>query len=177
MKHWLLFIFTFLLFSSCKPSEARRPVSNNSGSFIDASIERNKQLNNREYTQIEAFITDSDKPFQSSEYGFWYAYNTKTTTNTQTPKFGDLVQYTYALKTLEGQVIYNDTELETQTYYIDQQELFSGLREGLKLMKEGESVTFIFPSQKAYGYYGDLNKIGSNVPLICDVSLLKLTNN
>ena len=155
MKHWLLFIFTFLLFSSCKPSEARRPVSNNSGSFIDASIERNKQLNNREYTQIEAFIKDSDKPFQSSEYGFWYAYNTKIETNTQTPKFGDLVQYTYALKTLEGQVIYNDTELETQTYYIDQQELFSGLREGLKLMKEGESVTFIFPSQKAYGYYGD----------------------
>ena len=54
---------------------------------------------------------------------------------------------------------------------------FSGLREGLKLMKEGESITFIFPSQKAYGYYGDENKIGRNVPLICEVSLLKLTNN
>ena len=177
MKYPLLVIFTLLLFVSCKPSEARRPVSNNSGSFIDASIERNKQLNNREYAQIEAFITDSDKPFVSSQNGFWYAYNTKIETNTQTPEFGDLVEYTYALKTLEGQVIYNDKELETQTYYIDQQELFSGLREGLKLMKEGESITFLFPSQKAYGYYGDLDKIGSNVPLVCDVSLLKLTNN
>ena len=44
-------------------------------------------------------------------------------------------------------------------------------------MKEGESITFLFPSQKAYGYYGDEEKIGSNVPLVCDVSLLKLTNN
>ena len=60
---------------------------------------------------------------------------------------------------------------------MDQQELFSGLREGLKLMKEGESISFIFPSQKAYGYYGDSDKIGPNVPLICDVSLLKLTTN
>jgi FKBP-type peptidyl-prolyl cis-trans isomerase len=40
-------------------------------------------------------------------------------------------------------------------------------------MKEGESITFIFPSQKAYGYYGDNDQIGRNVPLICEVSLLK----
>ena len=177
MKHPLLVIFTLLLFSSCKPSEGRRPVSNNSGSFIDASIERNKQLNNREYAQIEAFIKDSEKSFQSSQNGFWYTYNTKIETNNKTPEFGDLVQYTYALKDLKGQEIYPAKEIETQSYYIDQQELFSGLREGLKLMKEGESITFLFPSQKAYGYYGDLDKIGSNVPLICDVSLLKLTNN
>ncbi|MDA9970237.1 gliding motility-associated peptidyl-prolyl isomerase GldI [Flavobacteriaceae bacterium] len=177
MKHSLLFIFTFLIFVSCKPSQARRPISNNSGSFIDASIERNKQLNNREYAQIETYIVGSDKPFMASEYGFWYAYNTKIETNLQTPKFGDLVQYTYALKDLKGKVIYPAKELESQSYYMDQQELFSGLREGLKLMKEGESITFLFPSQKAYGYYGDLDKIGSNVPLICDVSLLKLTNN
>ena len=177
MKPTLFFILTFLIFVSCKPSEARRPLSNNSGSFIDSSIERNKQLNNREYAQIEVYIQDSEKPFQSSEYGFWYAYNIQIETDTQTPKFGDLVHYDFVLKTLEGQVIYPDKKLETQRYYIDQQELFSGLREGLKLMKEGESITFIFPSQKAYGYYGDENKIGSNVPLICDVSLLKLTNN
>ena len=177
MKHNLFFILITSLFFSCKPSEARRPISNNSGSFIDASIERNKQLNNREYTQIDAFIKESGKPYLSSEFGFWYAYNTKIETKTQTPIFGDLVHYTQSLKTLDGQEIYSENELETQTYYIDQQELFSGLREGLKLMKEGESITFLFPSQKAYGYYGDEHKIGSNVPLICEVSLLKLSKN
>jgi gliding motility-associated peptidyl-prolyl isomerase len=177
MKYALLFMLTISLVFSCKPSEARRPISNNSGSFIDASIERNKQLNNKEYAQIDAFIKNSKKPFTPSEFGFWYTYNTKIETNTKTPIFGDLVQYTHSLKTLDGQVIYSSNESEIKTYYIDQQELFSGLREGLKLMKEGESITFLFPSQKAYGYYGDDNKIGSNVPLICDVSLVKLTKN
>lgn len=177
MKPTLLFILTSLFFVSCKPSEARRPLSRNSGSFIDSSIERNKQLNNREYAQIEDYIKNSEKPFQSSEHGFWYAYNIQRETLTQTPKFGDLVHFDYVLKTLQDQIIYPNKKKETQRYYVDQQELFSGLREGLKLMKEGESITFIFPSQKAYGYYGDENKIGRNVPLICEVSLLKLTNN
>ena len=88
-----------------------------------------------------------------------------------------MVTYTYNVQTLEGRIIYTEDDLKLQTYYIDQQELFTGLREGLKLMKKGESVTFIFPSQQAYGYYGDNDQIGSNLPLVCDVSILNLTTN
>ena len=91
----------------------------------------------------------------------------------KTPKFGDLVYFNYNVKNLNNELIYSKEELTTQNYYIDQQELFLGLREGLKLMKEGEVITFIFPSQKAYGYYGDNDQIGRNVPLICEVSLVK----
>ena len=42
-------------------------------------------------------------------------------------------------------------------------------------MKEGEVVTFIFPSHKAFGYYGDKNKIGTNIPIITKVSLHSIT--
>jgi len=173
MKQSLIYLVILFLISSCKPPEARRPVSNNSGTFIDASIERNKQLNKIEYNQIQSLIRASEKNVLTSDYGFWYYYNNKIETITKTPKFGDLVYYTYSLKTLKKEEIYSKNDLGQQTYYIDQQELFSGLREGLKLMKEGEVVTFIFPSQKAYGYYGDNDQIGSNEPLICEVSLLK----
>ena len=173
MKQSILYLIPLILISSCKLSEARRPISNNSGTFIDASIERNKQLNKFEYNQIETLIKASEKNVLNSDYGFWYYYNNKIETTTKTPKFGDLVYYTYNVKTLSNEEIYSKKELSQQTYYIDQQELFSGLREGLKLMKEGEVVTFIFPSQKAYGYYGDNDQIGRNEPLICEVSLLK----
>jgi len=177
MKQPLFFLLTLLAFISCKPSEARRPVSSNSGSFIDASIERNKQLNEFEYARIASYITTSKTDFTPSEYGFWYRYNTKIDLDAQTPKFGDMVTYTYNVQTLEGRIIYTEDDLKLQTYYMDQQELFTGLREGLKLMKEGESVTFIFPSQQAYGYYGDNDQIGRNLPLVCEVSLLNLTTN
>ena len=63
---------------------------------------------------------------------------------------------------------------------MDQEKLFSGLRQGLKLMKEGETVTFLFPSHKAFGYYGDKEKIGTNMPIITKVTLYnieKQTNN
>ena len=60
---------------------------------------------------------------------------------------------------------------------MDKEELFTGLREGLKLMKPGETVTFLFPSQKAYGYYGDEDKIGINTPLICEVTVNTIRQN
>jgi FKBP-type peptidyl-prolyl cis-trans isomerase len=58
---------------------------------------------------------------------------------------------------------------------MDKQEIFTGLREGLKLMKPNETVSFLFPSQKAYGYYGDKNKIGTNVPLLVKVTVNNIT--
>jgi len=50
----------------------------------------------------------------------------------------------------------------------------AGLRHGIKLMKVGETATFLFPSHIAYGYHGDNNKIGINVPLQSTVTLLDL---
>ena len=62
-------------------------------------------------------------------------------------------------------------EKPTREYAMDKEKLFSGLRQGLKLMKTGETVTFLFPSHKAFGYYGDKEKIGSNVPITAKVTL------
>ena len=44
-------------------------------------------------------------------------------------------------------------------------------------MKKGEKITFIFPSQMAYGYYGDDNKIDANTPLICEVIVRDIIKN
>jgi hypothetical protein len=38
-------------------------------------------------------------------------------------------------------------------------------------MNVGETVTFLFPSYKAYGYYGIENKLGTNVPIKSRVTL------
>ena len=114
----------------------------------------------------------------ASENGFWYYYNNKIEIDTlKTPSFGDIVNYNYNVKNLNGSVIYSREVIKTQTYAMDKQELFTGLREGLKLMKTGETVTFLFPSQKAYGYYGDDNKIGRNTPLICEVTVNSIAQN
>lgn len=172
-----LVIIICVLFSivSCKSPEARQPISAKSGSFIDQSVERNIDLNNRERAAFEArMANDSTTNYIASNSGFWYAYTTQVSDSLITPEFGDKVTFEYSIKDINNAVIYSEDDLKQQTYIMDKQELFTGLREGLKLMRTGETVTFLFPSQKAYGYYGDENKIGTNVPLICDVTLLNI---
>ncbi len=176
MKRPIIILLLLASVMSCKSPEARQPISHKTGSFINASVERNIQLNKKEKEKIEKIIqADSDSDYIASESGFWYTYETKVEQDTITADFGDIVNFDYNVKTLSGQTIYSDEDISPRDYTMDKQELFTGLREGLKLMKPGETVTFLFPSQKAYGYYGDTNRIGTSVPLMCKVTVNSIT--
>lgn len=174
MNKFLIILSLLLIAVGCKTPEARRPVSQNTGSYINQSIARNKKLNKAEEKAIKSIINEHpEKNFIASENGFWYYYNIQDTLAGSTPQVGDLVSFNYNISTLNGTPILTKEEIGDQTYQIDQsnQELMSGLRDGLKLMKPGETVTFLFPSHKAYGYYGFQNKIGSNLPIQSQVTL------
>jgi len=179
MNKFLVLLFIFTSIFACKAPEARKPETVKTGSFIEESATRNKKLFEAEKKQIKTFIaSNNNKTFIPSESGFWYSKDSITTTATlQTPTFGDIVNFNFNLSTLNLKPIYTSEALKTRNYAMDKEELFTGLREGLKLMKAGETFTFIFPSQKAYGYYGDENKIGSNVPLISKVTVNSITKN
>lgn len=175
MKNLFILLLTLSVIS-CKTPEARQPITEKTGSFINKSVALNKKLNAEQHEQIEKIITDNpDKSFIASENGFWYHYNTKLEGDLITPSFGEIVNFNYSMSNLRGKLIYSEADLKTQNYTMDQEELFSGLRQGLKLMKVGETVTFYFPSQKVYGFYGDENKIGRNTSVICKVTLNTIT--
>jgi gliding motility-associated peptidyl-prolyl isomerase len=152
--------------------EARRPVSNTSGEFMKKSVERNKKLNNKEEALIAAIIKkDSTVNYIASAKGYWYYYNTKGDVKTAKPVKGDVAFFDYEIKDLNGKVIYSKEELKPQRYVVDKQNIMIGLRDGIKLMHKGDTVTFLFPSHMAFGYHGDNNKISTNQPLICVVTL------
>jgi gliding motility-associated peptidyl-prolyl isomerase len=171
----LFYIILFaMLIVSCKSPEARRPVQSHSGTFIKESAERNKKIYDEEKSFIEKIIAkDSTNDYISSESGFWYFYNKKDTSTTELPDLGDVVKFTYDIKDLNGSVILSEKENGLQQYKVDQsnQELISGVREGIKLMREGETVTFLFPSYKAFGYYGIEEKLGTNIPVQSTITL------
>lgn len=178
MKRLLTICLLLLLLVNCKSPEARKPISVKTGSFMEESVKRNKALHEKQKRLFESYMKDNpESKFIASANGFWYAYNSEKSSDSITPKFGDIVNFDFDIKQLNGEFIYTNKELKNRDYAMDQEKLFSGLREGLKLMKEGETITFLFPSQKAYGYYGDNNKIGTNIPIICKVTLNKITKN
>lgn len=161
-----------LCFVSCTKQQARKPISQSSGSFINESIERNKVLIAEEEATIDKFIkNDSLNQYISSPKGYWYSYNTKVDEATSTPIRGDIAYFDYELKSLDGKIIYTKAELKPQTYYVDKENVLMGLRDGIKIMKKGEEITFLFPSHIGYGYHGDNDKIGTNEPLLCTVTL------
>jgi gliding motility-associated peptidyl-prolyl isomerase len=142
---------------------------------MKTSEERSKKLLAEEEEIIKDLISnDSLNTYYHSANGSWYFYNQKIDADTPTPKPDDLVTMTYNILSFSNDTIYSADEIGIVTYKVDKQELFPGLRHSIKLLKENETATFLFPSSLAYGYHGDNNKIGTNVPLKSTISIIKL---
>ncbi|KQX15799.1 gliding motility-associated peptidyl-prolyl isomerase GldI [Flavobacterium sp. Root420] len=177
MNYIKLSIYTLLLavlLVSCKQHEdARRPISRASGTFMKKSVDRNKKLIADEENVIKKIIKSNPKvKYYATRKGYWLSYDERNLTETQqTPRKGDIAYFNLEVKDMKGNMIYSEADLGPQTYYVDKQDIMMGLRDGIKLMRKNETVTFLFPSHIAYGYHGDNKKIGPNQSLMCTVTL------
>ena len=171
---FIVTLFSGIILISCAKQQARQPISHSSGTFMKESVERNKKLISGEEAKIDSIIkSDLNVKYITSQKGYWYRYDKKNTLDTLRPKKGDVANFNYEIKDLDGNVIYSELELRPQVYHVDkEQKIMMGLRHGLKLMHKTETVTFLFPSHMAYGYHGDDRRIGQNQPLICTVTLV-----
>lgn len=159
----------------CSKQQPRKPKSKTDNTFIKESIERNKILIAEEEKLIEAIIEkDTLQQYIASTKGYWYKYENKIEAESPLAQKGDIAYFEYEVRDLDNKIIYTKEELKLQEYYVDKENIMMGLRDGIKLMKKGESITFIFPSHMGYGYHGDNNKISTNEPLICTVTLTDL---
>jgi len=177
MKNNLVILLLLVFFASCEKAIPRKPVVRKSSTFLKESIERNKVINKLEEDVFSQLMEeDTIHNYISSSSGFWYYYTEKNISSTELPIKGDEIFYSYEIKDINNEVLYTEDELGERTYLVDKQELITGLQDGLKLMKEGEIVTFLFPSHKAYGYSG-YKKIGTNQPLVYTVKVKKIIFN
>jgi gliding motility-associated peptidyl-prolyl isomerase len=143
---------------------------------MSESVDRNTVLKNVEEEIFRQIMEkDSLNEYINSEYGFWYYYVERNVTNNEFASTGDEVLFSYEARTLDDTIVYSNEEVGDINYLVDKEELITGLQEGIKLMKEGEVVVFLFPSYKAYGYVGN-DRIRSNEPLIYTVKLKKIIN-
>ena len=171
-------VLIVLLLTACKEPEPRRPVQGATSTFLEESVARNKALLASETVRIkELMATDSLKTYSSTGSGSWYTYINKNDGNSPLPKTDNIVTLTYTLTTLDNDTLYSSEDIGVFEYRVDREELFPGLRHGIKLLKENETATFLFPSSLAFGYHGDGDKIGVNVPVKCTVSVFEVERN
>jgi gliding motility-associated peptidyl-prolyl isomerase len=169
----LFLLFTLFLVSSCSQQQARKPISQSSGTFMKESIARNKKLVASEEDKIVAIMKSNPNiNYIASKKGYWYYYETKNNNDVMSPKKGYIAYFDYEISDLNNNIIYSQLELRPQIYTVDKdQKIISGLRDGIKLMHKNEKITFLFPSHLAFGYHGDDRRIGINEPIICTVTL------
>lgn len=166
-------LLILVITQGCKNIEARKPISQSTSSTTKASIESNRKLYAQEEKQIEKVIASQSQKYERSAHGFYYSFINRIDSLTQKPRFGDQVTFEYDVVSLKGDTIYYKDELSPLTKSMEQEYgIFRGMREALKLMKTGESMDIYFPSYAAYGYYGDQDRIGTNVPFKSRVKLL-----
>ncbi|NQW37564.1 MAG: gliding motility-associated peptidyl-prolyl isomerase GldI [Flavobacteriales bacterium] len=173
----ITFGFVILMFVACNNPVPRYPVLKNGGNILTSSVAHNKQLVKLQDAAFKQIISENPNVhFINSKSGFWYSYLIQKEDDNARPQTGDDIEFTYQVADLENHLIYTKEDIGLLRYRVDKEEIINGLQQGLKLIKEGEEVVFLFPSFMAYGVLGDRNKIKTNQPLIYTVYLKKIIN-
>lgn len=188
MKNSLIIFSAVILLFSCQKTLIRKPISHNTGvSFFEESIQLQKELIAKEELAFKKIITkDTVHQYKASPFGFWYYYNKKTPNNSKKPISGSEVIINYEIRALNNTLLLSAQELgsknqieeeknvEDRFLKVDGEDFLLGLHEGIKLMKQGEIITFLMPSNKAFGTVGFGDIIAPNQPLIIQVELKQI---
>ena len=169
-------LVSLFLVIGCAKNEARRPINPKpSTTIFSETVNEARKLRIFEDKSIKNYIAnDSTRNYIQSDSGFWYAYDLKLESDLRTPQPGDTIRFSYDLKTLQDSLFYGKEELGIVDYIVDKQDQITGIQRGVKLMKEGETMTFIFPSYTAFGSTGDGKKIGIYQSLKSTITLLNI---
>jgi FKBP-type peptidyl-prolyl cis-trans isomerase FkpA len=171
------YLFLMILFCiGCSKIEPRKPIKPKvSTTLYKETIKESIALNKVEDDKIiELIKNDSIKVYLESSNGFWYTYSIKISENLPTPKKGNEVSIEYNITDLNDSILYTKKELGLKKYTVDKEDFISGLQKGIKLMKTGETITFVIPSYSAFGITGDGNKIGVNKSIKSTVTLINI---
>ena len=174
-KFTYLLLSLSVLFLSCKENKPRFPLHKNSNDTTEQSISK---INIDYQNQLvkNYIVKNSNHEYINSKKGFWFYYLNKS--KIKKPAItGSEIKFEYSIKNLDNILIYSKDEIGEQNYLMDKQELLTGIREALKILQEKEKAVFIFPSYKAYGIYGDYNKIAPNTPIICTIEVKSIISN
>jgi gliding motility-associated peptidyl-prolyl isomerase len=161
---------------SCSKVEPRMPINPKpSTTLYKETIKKAISLNKIEDDKILQLIkNDSTKVYFQSSQGFWYTYLNKVEESLPTPVKGNEVIFEYEIRNLNDSVLYSKENLGIKSYVVDKEDFISGLQKGIKLMKIGETITFVLPSYSAFGITGDGNKIGINQSIISTITLTNI---
>ena len=148
---------------------------NNKAALVKMEADKKKKEEEFAANQVK-LVEEFKKDMQATSSGLYYKI-TKTTDGVA-PKAGEEVSVHYAGKLIDG------TEFDSSfkrnqpiDIPIGRGQVIKGWDEGILLLKEGETATFVIPAELGYGAAGAGGIIPPNAWLIFDVELVKVNSN
>ncbi len=171
----VLVLLLFAFFLACNSPSPRRPIVKSSTPVLEKSVTLNKKIVALEQAYIKRFVAkDSLHDYINSNKGFWYCYLHKNSSKPH-PYKGNQVFYEQEIQSLDGTVLVSKEALGIQSYVVDKEHRMKGLQEGIKIMRLGEEMQFVFSSFVAYRSKGNLEfNIGPNQPIVCRIKLISI---
>lgn len=164
---FILMIMAVLIGSSCEENQREEKKVYTQEDIIEA----NKRMLNYESEKIDRYIEKHDLKLDKTETGLCVELIEVTDSIAATT--GRYVSVDFKSYLLDGTLISQSSEQELLTFRIDNDDVVSGLHEGVKLLHVGDSARFIIPPHLAYGLSG-YESIPPQASLVYEIRLVSL---
>lgn len=159
-------------FSNCNSGNGEENIDPND--LKQPLIELNKSQAQIESEMIDAYVKRHNWNVTETGTGLRYYIYKESEAESENAKEGQVAVVDFVISLLDGTICYSSKDSGPQEFLIGQDNVESGLHEGITFMKKGDKAKLILPSHLAHGLIGDQNKIPPRATIIYDIELLAL---
>ena len=171
MKHKILLLISCFFIACQSGSQKENHAKIRNSEMKEPLLHANKGLVNKESAEIEAYI--SRRQWKMEPTGSGLRYLIYKSGNGPLAEAGKYAYINYRISLLNGNECYRSKN-KPERFLIDQDNVESGLHEGIKLLHVGDKAILILPPHLAHGLIGDQEKIPPLSTIIYDIELVDL---
>ncbi len=176
MNNILKYIFALCImitFTSCEGNKKQvKPINIQSAEFKEKLMDANKIYMKQEDDEINQYIAHRHWQMTTTGTGLRYMI-TKKGTGAQAMSQQRAKVY-YKISLLDGTICYSSDTTGAKEFTIEQDDVDSGLHEGIQYMHIGDKAILILPSHLAHGLVGDQSRIPPRASVMYELELLSL---
>ena len=153
-------------------NDKKKPQPTTEKELREQMIEANRAFVKNESAEIDAYIKRRGYEMTATGSGLRYMIYQEGKGDTAKPGMFALIKFKVSL--LDGTLCYSSESKGPQEFKISEDNVESGLHEGILKMNEGDKAIMILPPHLAHGVLGDENKIPALSTIVYDVELISL---
>jgi FKBP-type peptidyl-prolyl cis-trans isomerase len=174
LNRYIKLLFAGLLFwgASCKNKEPE-PATIDPAQLKESLMRVNKTLAHEENMAIDRYL--ERRGLKMERTGTGLRYMIRDTGKGPKAEAGMRATVNYRIELLDGTFCYSSDSLGPHVFKVDEDQIESGIHEGIKLLRKGGKAKFILPSHLAHGLLGDQDKIPAKSSVVYDIEVIELT--